>query len=118
MRKPTYLHSGATHRRTQSDYVATLLEAVPLDTWREVVEAAVLAAKNGDAQARAWLASYLMGKADAKAPAPVNVVVAQLTGRDVLVRTLTEHLTGWQCGEGEKEAIREAVAQELERIDK
>ena len=43
------------HRRTEADYMGVLLDAVPLEDWREVVRATVAAAKDGDATARAWL---------------------------------------------------------------
>ena len=41
--------------------MGVLLDAVPLEAWREVVSATVAAAKAGDATARAWLAQYLVG---------------------------------------------------------
>jgi hypothetical protein len=39
-----------------------LRESVPLEKWREIVETAVAQAVVGDAKAREWLASYLIGK--------------------------------------------------------
>jgi hypothetical protein len=42
-----------THRRTESDYMAALLDAVPLEDWRSVITATVAAAKAGDPSARA-----------------------------------------------------------------
>jgi hypothetical protein len=35
---------------------------VPLETWREICQAAVAAAKDGDPRARDWLARYLLGE--------------------------------------------------------
>lgn len=78
----------AAHRRTESDYVGVLLDAVTLEDWREVVSNAKTAAKAGDPQARAWLAQYLMGRPEGKAPTPLNVVVQQLNGADPLVEQL------------------------------
>jgi hypothetical protein len=78
----------ANHRRTEGDYMGTLIEAVTLADWREVVEGALQAAKGGDAQARNWLAQYLIGRPDAKAPSPLNIVVQQLSGTDPLVERL------------------------------
>jgi len=46
------------------------------------------AAKQGEAQARAWLAQYLVGKPAAKAPTPLTVVVQQLNGDNPLVNRL------------------------------
>lgn len=48
-----YIKGTAASRRTESDYMAALLETVTLDDWRDVVMATLAAAKNGDAQARA-----------------------------------------------------------------
>jgi hypothetical protein len=49
--------------------MGVLLDAVPLEEWREVVSATVAAAKAGDATARVWLAQYLVGKPASTAPA-------------------------------------------------
>lgn len=40
------------HRRTETDYMRELLDAVPLEEWRGIVVATVAAAKAGDASAR------------------------------------------------------------------
>ena len=58
----------AAHRRTEREYVSVLLDAVRLEDWRDVVVQAMTMAKAGDPQARAWLAQYLMGRPEAKAP--------------------------------------------------
>jgi hypothetical protein len=78
----------APHRRTERDYMGVLLNSVTLEDWRNVVDGALKAAKEGDATARAWLAQYLMGKPEAKAPTPLTVVVQQLNGADPLVERL------------------------------
>ena len=41
--------------------MSVLLDAVTLDHWRAVINNAKKRAKDGDQQARAWLAQYLMG---------------------------------------------------------
>jgi len=89
-KKQSYIKGTFTHRRTEADYMGVLLDAVPLEDWREVVSAAVAAAKAGDATARAWLAQYLVGKPGVTAPAPLAVIVQQLSGRDVLVEKLAK----------------------------
>ena len=61
------LRGRSKHRRTQSDYLAALLDRVTLDTWNEIIDATVAAAKSGDARARAWLADYLVGKPQVEA---------------------------------------------------
>jgi hypothetical protein len=50
----------------------------------------VAAAKAGDATARAWLARYLVSKPGATAPAPLTVIVQQLSGCDPLVERLAK----------------------------
>jgi hypothetical protein len=82
------LPGHATHTRTQDAYMGALLDAVSLEDWREVVTGAVQLAKGGDPQARAWLGQYLVGRAEAKAPTAINVVVAQLQGRDAVINRL------------------------------
>lgn len=82
------LRGCAKHRRTQWDYLRTLLDRVTLDTWGEVVDSAVTRAKAGDAQARMFLASYLIGKPAADAPTPLTVMVQAIGGDDPLVHEL------------------------------
>lgn len=82
------LRGSATHRRTQSDYLRTLLDRVTLETWGDVVDATVAKAKEGDAQARAWLASYLVGRPATDAPSPLGVMVQAIGGDDPLVSAL------------------------------
>ncbi|EIL88669.1 hypothetical protein AB7849_05010 [Rhodanobacter sp. 115] len=84
------LRGSVTHRRTQSDYLRTLLDRVTLETWGDVVEATVTHAKEGDAQARAFLASYLVGRPAMDAPSPLAVMVQAIGGDDPLVSALAE----------------------------
>ncbi|MGQ0618303.1 MAG: hypothetical protein ACT4QA_00055 [Panacagrimonas sp.] len=117
-----YIKGTFTHRRTEGDYMGVLLDAVTLDDWREVVTATVAAAKVGDPSARVLLAQYLVGRPEAKAPAPLTVVVQQLSGRDPLVERLAhQHIhrieypsdgdTGW------KGATKDRVADELRWLE-
>ena len=82
------IRGHAAHRRTEGDYMGVLLETVTLDDWRAVVSNARTLAQAGDAQARAWLAQYLMGKPAGSAPTPLTVVVQQLNDADPLVDKL------------------------------
>lgn len=110
-----YIRGTATHRRTEGDYMSVLLDTVTLDDWREVVDSALLAAKMGDQSARAWLAQYLVGKPDHKAPTPLTVVVQQLNGADPLVEKLSSKLI-WDAqfpDDGWKQEIKALVAAEL-----
>ncbi|MBN8726843.1 MAG: hypothetical protein J0H15_03970 [Xanthomonadales bacterium] len=121
MTKPTpaLLRGSAPHRRTQTDYMGALTDAVTLDDWRDVVAAAVVKAKDGDPHARAWLAQYLVGKPDAKAPTPLTVVVQQLSGADPVVDGLARPIIERQrfpsldLLDDTGDAIRERVAAEL-----
>lgn len=89
-RTPELMRGTATHRRTEGDYMGVLLDAVTLDDWRDVVKGALQEAKGGDPQARTWLAQYLVGKPEAKAPAAMTVVVNQLNGIDPLIDKLAK----------------------------
>lgn len=84
------LKGTASHRRTEGDYMSTLLDTVTLEDWEDVVSSALSAAKQGDAQARAWLAQYLVGKPAGKAPTPLTVVVQQLNNDNPLVNRLSK----------------------------
>ena len=83
-----YIKGTANHRRTESDYMGVLLDAVSLEDWRSVVTNALNRAKTGDASARAWLAQYLVGRPDAKAPSALTVVVQQLLNENPVVNRL------------------------------
>lgn len=84
------LRGHAKHRRTQSDYMGTLLDRVTLETWGEVVDATVARAKDGDAQARAFLAQYLVGKPAHEAPEPLTIAAQRIRGSDPLVSRLAK----------------------------
>jgi hypothetical protein len=122
-KKQSYIKGTFTHRRTEANYMGVLLEAVPLEAWREVVSATVAAAKAGDATARAWLAQYLVGKPGATAPAPLTVVVQQLSGRDPLVDRLAKpHIDrveypSLRAGDDFKDALKARVADELRALE-
>ena len=109
-----------THRRTEADYTAALLDALPLEDWHAVITATVTAAKAGDAGARAWLAQYLIGKPGTTALAPLTVVVQQRSGRDPLVETLAKpHIdrveySSLHADDDIKEAVKAQVAAELQ----
>lgn len=85
-----YIKGTGRHRRTQTDYMSTLLDAVTLEDWQEVVTSTLQAAKDGDHSARMWLTQYLVGKPDSKAPNPLTVVVQQWSGDDPVARKLAE----------------------------
>lgn len=75
---------GRPPRATESEYMRILMDACPPDVFREIVERAIADAKAGDATARTWLASYLVGKpsAAAGAPKPARVLAEEVKGID------------------------------------
>ena len=75
---------GRPSRATERQYMAVVMAACDLDTWQAIVERAVADARNGDGTARAWLASYLLGKPSPThtAPPPTRVLAAELAGID------------------------------------
>jgi hypothetical protein len=83
----------------------------------------VAAAKVGDATARAWLAQYLIGRPGLTAPAPLTVVVQQLSGRDPLTERLAKPFVdrvkypSLSTNEGFEDAMRELIAGELRVLE-
>jgi hypothetical protein len=55
---------GRPRRAVESEYLATLSDAVPLRTWKTIVKKAVKDATAGNRHAREWLGNYLIGRAD------------------------------------------------------
>src|SRR5574337_74 len=91
-RKQGLIRGAGSHRRTEADYMGVLLDCVSLDDWRDVIAGTLQRAKQGDAQARAWLAQYLVGRPEAKAPTPLTVVVNQWSGKDPVAERLAKPL--------------------------
>jgi hypothetical protein len=119
-RKQQNLVKGtAAHHRTESDYMATLLDTVTIEDWQDVVSNALLSAKQGDAQARAWLAQYLVGKPAGMAPTPLTVVVQQLNNDSPLVNKLARPIIdqykypGLHTNDDWEERIKAVIATEL-----
>ncbi|MGH8542023.1 MAG: hypothetical protein ACRETW_16155 [Stenotrophobium sp.] len=118
-KRQSYIKGAFTHRRTESDYMGALLDVVTLEDWREIVASTVAAAKSGDTSARTFLAQYLVGRPELKAPAPVTVVVQQLSGRDPVVEKLAHpHIErlrypAMHSDDDMKDAVKGIVAEEL-----
>jgi hypothetical protein len=122
-KKQNYIKGPFTLRRTETDYMGVLLDAVTLEDWRSVVVATVAAAKAGDPSARAWLGQYVVGKPAATAPAPLTVVVQQLSGHDPLVdRLIKPHIDRAEypllhADDDFKDALKARVADELRALE-
>jgi hypothetical protein len=52
---------GRPRRVAERDYLVTLTEECPPETWRAICRRAVADAEAGDAKARDWLSRYLLG---------------------------------------------------------
>jgi len=65
---------GRPCRDTERACLAAMAEAYPPETWKQIVETAVLHGGQGDRYAREWLASYLVGRSEGTA-ATLNVLV-------------------------------------------
>ncbi len=53
---------GRPRRQFAREYMDALVEAVPPEEWRKIIDRAVKDAIAGDARAREWLAKYLIGE--------------------------------------------------------
>jgi len=80
---------GRPRRATERAYLAALSDACPPETWREIVERAVADAKGGDAKARTWLASYLVGEPSSAASTLHRLAVEEASGADPLAAEVT-----------------------------
>ncbi|MGH8442243.1 MAG: hypothetical protein ACRETF_05000 [Nevskiaceae bacterium] len=122
-KQQSYIKGSFSHRRTESDYMGTLLDVVTLEDWRQIVASTVSAAKSGDPSARTFLAQYLVGRPELKAPAPVTVVVQQLSGRDPVVEKLAHpHIErikypSLNGDEGWKDSMKALIADELQALE-
>lgn len=66
---------GRPRRPIEADYLRTLTDACPPDTWRQICDKAVEDAQAGDGKAREWLSRYLLGKE----PSPNKIAEPPLT---------------------------------------
>lgn len=64
--------------------------SVSLDDLRDVITGTLRLVKGGDLSARVWLAQYLVGKPEAKAPTPLTVFVNQWSGKDRVAERLAK----------------------------
>lgn len=118
-KQETFIRGSGAHRRTETDYMGVLLDTVTLDDWRDVVAGTLQLAKQGDPAARAWLAQYLVGKPETKAPTPLTVVVNQWAGHDPVAERLAKPLIhrarypALHENDNWEESIHAAIAAEL-----
>lgn len=53
---------GRPSRSLEQEYLQTLSNACTLERWKSIIERAITDAEQGDAKARMFLASYLIGR--------------------------------------------------------
>ena len=73
---------GRPRRETERAYLVVIAEACTPDAWHAIVDKAVEDAKAGDAKARDWLASYLVGRPEHAALTLHKLAVQEESGRD------------------------------------
>ena len=66
---------GRPRRAVESQYMASIGDAVSLEDWQAIVRRAADDAKNGDGKAREWLAKYLVG---AEPPTLVSIAATEV----------------------------------------
>lgn len=76
------------HKRSSDDYLERALDTVSLEDWSDIVSTAVAAAKEGDHASRVWLANYLIGKAETKAPSSLEVMTRRWRGESALANEI------------------------------
>jgi hypothetical protein len=59
---------GRPKLQTERAYLEVVISACTPETWKEIVDRAVVDAKAGDAKAREWLAGYVIGRPGQTAP--------------------------------------------------
>jgi hypothetical protein len=108
---------GRPRRAIEREYLATLADAVPLETWREICLAAVDAAKSGDPKAREWLSRLLLGaepprlltlaadEADSFGPAEEIVEESKARKDDRFVKILADVF----CASGSRDGTAEST---------
>jgi hypothetical protein len=102
---------GRPPRAVEREYLRALNEAVSLDDWKEVVQAAVADAKEGDAKAREWLARYLIGD---DPPRLIDLSVDDVVagggiGAELFPALIRYVRQAWHRSQFEAEEMREAT---------
>lgn len=75
---------GRPRRAVELDYLKSMSAVCTPERWEKVVEAAVVAAENGDATARLWLTKHLVGEPgeNEEGRRLLNVAAAEAIGTD------------------------------------
>ena len=68
---------GRPKRAVETRYLKALSDAVSPEDWLEIIERAVVQAKDGEWRARAWLSNYLIGTPVQKISAEIEVIASK-----------------------------------------
>jgi hypothetical protein len=77
---------GRPRRAVEQDYLATLVNAVPLARWMRIVDRAAEDAERGDPKARQWLSEYLLGRQPEPLTTLAATELAATLDEEILVR--------------------------------
>jgi hypothetical protein len=77
--------AGRPKREVEEAYLQATIARVSMDDWQSVVKKAVEQAKDGNSEARRWLAEYIMGKprspVDVDVEGNISVTVTRVAAR-------------------------------------
>ncbi len=73
---------GRPRRATERQYLSAISDECSPEKWREIISRAVDDARAGDAKARDWLASYLVGRPESAAQTLHKLAVEEEAGSD------------------------------------
>lgn len=75
---------GRPRRAVEREYLAALLDVIPLDVWKEIVSKAVDSAKLGDAKARDWIARFVLGTETPLKPSELAADEVDVTAEEIV----------------------------------
>jgi hypothetical protein len=111
-KQESFIRGTAAHRRTESDYMGVLLDAVTLGRLAGRGSRRTASGEGRRPAARAWLAQYLVGKPETKAPSALTVVVQQWSGGDPLAEKLAKPIVDrakYPVRQHENDDLKESV---------
>lgn len=75
---------GRAPREREERYYTILMSSCTFEDWKRIIQKAVEQAKRGDAQARKWLADYLVGAAEQRLDITSggDKIIVRISGED------------------------------------
>jgi hypothetical protein len=71
---------GRPKMQTERTYLEVVIASCSPETWKEIVDKAVVDAKAGDSKAREWLSFYLVGRPGQTAPTLRQMAIDNAAG--------------------------------------